>query len=833
MAQSQSVLLVAEGIDTVSTVFINGRAVMGTDNMFVKYTLDVKPFVKPGNNTIQLSFQSATDFAKKQADTYPYTVPPTCTLPVQHGECHVNFIRKEQCSFSWDWGPSFPTQGIWLPIYLTAFRSAVMDMATVEVVPDPRGVSVGWLLKTNTYYNVSTGATVEGVLLVTLEGTAIAERFHLTLSSSNTWAGFDLNVPQSTGVKRWWPNGYGNQTLYDVSFTFTASDGEVTSQRKRIGFRTIELVQDPVSRDPTQGLTFYFRVNDLPIFMKGANWIPPESFLELVTRDQVRTLLQAAVDAHMNIVRVCGVGIYETEDFFDLTDELGLLVFHGMVFCDSLYPTNQEFLDSVKREATYQVRRLTHRPSLLLWTGNNENQDIVDGQRSGENFSVYYKDYVKLYVSTLMPIVNHENPSRPYLISDQSNGKNTTKEGYLDSNPNSEYYGDVHSYQYLVDQWKPDQLLIPRFLTEYGVQAWCLYDTLVPVFQQSDMAYNSSQAVHRQHHPDGVTQIEWEIWRHLDFPPATTPQPERFKRMIYLTLINQAMSIKSETEHYRRHQGSLRDDGRGLTMGALYWQLNDLWQAPTWSSIDYSGRWKMLHYYALKFFSPLLVSPYLDGDFLDVFVVVDQIPTREVRDPRTKRLRFEPMAKVEDIAKSSVEKEDVLELATKVKRAISGVLTVEVYSWHSFKPLRQLTVPYKLTTTAESVYRANVSSMTSQAGCTSGKDCFIRVFLNDESDDVNNWIYVTELRDANLAKANVKITAVREISPRVFTITLTTTAIAPFVWLEAGSIMGRFSDNGFLLVKPSTTVKFSAWRDVDTDVLLEHLSVRSLMDVYN
>ncbi|KAK7109884.1 beta-mannosidase-like [Littorina saxatilis] len=834
MYQRKSLLLVAEGIDTVSSVYINQQLVGTTENMFLKYAWNIRPFINSGQNTIAIHIQSATEYATQQANSYPYKVPAVFPLPETHGESHINFIRKVQTSFSWDWAPSFPTQGVWKPIYLVAFDSAVLEMATVEVVPVSDGES--WVLRTTAYFHVGVVQSVSGQLQITLDLTGISETYNLFLNTARNEAAFDITVPQSAKVKRWWPIGYGDQMLYDVTFNFTTSDGEVTSQTKRIGFRTVELVQEPVSADPKRGLTFYFRVNGQAIFMKGANWIPPDSFRERVTEDHIRMLLQSAVLANMNMLRVCGVGIYESEFFFDLADELGIMIFKGLVFGDALYPTDPAFLDTVTKEVTYQVRRVMHRPSILFWTGNDESEAAIDEQWVGfSNGKVYRDDYVKLYVTTLKAIVTSENPSRVYLTTTPSNGKFTEEAGYFKVDPSSELYGDVHFYGYVVDLWNaPANAPVPRFITEYGLQSWPSYHTLLPVFEEEDMSYTSPMAVHRQHHPNGTEEIESQITRHLAWPLSTISDPQRFKSIIYLTQINQAMSIKSEGEHYRRHQSSVLPDGRGLTMGALYWQLNDIWQAPTWASIDYSGRWKMLHYYAARFYSPLLVSPYLNGSDVKVYVVVDQIPTMEVRDPHTQRLRFEPMTKVKDIMRSSMGREDALGLKRKVDQRVHGNLTVQMYSWNSFTPLHQWIVPYQLNTTAEMVFRQGVDSMMTEAGCTSSTECFIYTFLNDPNDGVNNWIYLAELKDSSVPKANVTIASVQQASsPREFTITLTTDAIAPFVWLEAGSMMGRFSDNGFLLVKVTFTVTFTAWRDdVDIHTLRSQLSVLSLMDIY-
>ncbi|KAK7495642.1 hypothetical protein BaRGS_00013089, partial [Batillaria attramentaria] len=830
LVQSKRVVLVAEGIDTVATVLINDNVVGHTDNMFVRYTFDVKAFLKPGNNSIRVDFQSAVDFAAKRAAKSTYVIPPTCPADVQHGQCHVNMIRKEQCSFSWDWGPSFPTQGIWKPIYIQSFDSAVIEDATVEAYP----AGQGWELRVRVYFSIVSGSSVSGQLVMKLDGTPVTQTETVALSDSVTFVSYNITIPQSVPIERWWPNGYGNQTLYDVYILFTANNtGELSSRRRRIGFRTVELVQDQVSSDAAQGLTFYFRVNGLPVFFKGSNWIPADSFQERITKDTLQRLLQSAADAHMNSMRVWGGGVFESEDFYDLTDELGIMIWQDLMFSVAMYPTDQDFLDSVKQEVRHQVRRLMHRPSIILWAGSNENEKALRQNwfGTGNNYTLYYNDFIKLYVTTVMPVVQEEDPGRAYLTSSPSDGLESVKEGYVAKDPGSELYGDIHFYDYMMDQWVPDNFRIPRFASEYGIQAWCNYDTLLDVFEDADFSSCSTQADHREHHRGGVTEMEMEILKHLDLPPKEDAH-KQFKSFIYLTQINQAMSIKSQTEHYRRHQSSLLPDGRGLTMGALYWQLNDIWQAPTWASIDYSGRWKMLQYYALSFFNSTLVSPFSDGGDLNVFVVVDEIPTQEIRDPDTEQLRFEPMGKFRDILHSSVSQKNVLDITAEVVQEVNGILVVEMYAWNNFTPLHQWKVPYKLNTTAESVFRQSIYSLMKEAGCVSAKDCFIFMYLNDQLNGPTNWLPLAELKDSTLQQAQISVSRVSQDADREFTITLATNAIAPFVWIEASKVMGRFSDNGFLMLQPTATVKFYAWQDVDVATLHSSLSLSSLMDVY-
>ncbi|PVD35823.1 hypothetical protein C0Q70_02792 [Pomacea canaliculata] len=764
--KSQAIQLVAEGLDTIATVYINGIMVGKSDNMFVKYTFDVKSALKPLNNSIVVSFQSAVDYAAKQAAQSQYPIPPVCPSAVQNGQCHVNFIRKEQCSFSWDWGPSFPTQGIWKSIYLTAFDSSIIEEVTVDHFEG----SDGWTLEVRVFFNLATNTSgIGGMVELQILEVNGSEPGNMVLSSSQAvmlssfsrTLSLNITLPKDYPIKRWWPNGYGNQSLYDVIVTYTSTvTGEVTTKVRRIGFRTVELVQTNVSRDPLQGLTFYFRINGLPVFLKGTNWIPADSFQERITKDRLRILLQSAADAHINSMRVWGGGVYESEDFYDLTDELGIMIWQDLMFSDALYPSNPDFLNSVTQEIQYQTRRLMHRPSILLWSGNNENEGILTQRRSAPNYELYYDDYIKLYIDTVMTVLQQENPRRQFVPSSPSDGAETVKEGYVAQNPYSDLYGDVHFYDYNMDQWKPDGFPIPRMTTEFGLQSWCNFDTLLDVFEEEDLSYYSDQAVHREHHQGGLAQMANETFRHLNTPQDDNPV-QLFKSLIYMTQISQAMSIKTQSEHYRRHQSELLSDGRGLTMGALYWQLNDIWQAPTWASIDYSGRWKMLHYYALRFFNPLMVSPVLNGSTLDIYVVMDEIPSREVRDPVTGNLRFEPSHTYEDGGQAGEDPEDLLRLQRRLRQ--SGVVMMKIYSWSSFTPLFTWRIEYSLNTTADSVFQGDVSTLLSQAGCHNGTECFLYVHLDDVDYGLNNWLSFAELKDSSLQKAEVTVgTAVRD-----------------------------------------------------------------------
>lgn len=445
-----------------------------------------------------------------------------------------------------------------------------------------------------------------------------------------------------------------------MNISGSTGNQETLNEQKLIGFRSVKLVQQPVAQDLTKGLTFYFKVNDKPTFLKGANWIPGDSFLAgNLSCDRLQFFFHSMQMAHMNAIRVWGGGQYEPDCFYDLADKFGILIWQDFMFAVALYPSTTEFLNNVKAEVTDQVRRLQHHPSILIWAGNNENElGLVDGWfPSNATVEQLRSDYLALYRDTIGPLVKQLDPSRPFVLSSPSNGDKTVAEGGISTNPGSNLYGDVHFYDYFHDGWDPAVYPQARCVTEYGYQSLPSIETLQEALDDSDLAYFSPQMDHRQHHPSGSVQMFYQVFNQFSQP--TTPQfrqllkqichldylgticisnnetlrvdetlftpkekTQFLSQMIYLTQVHQAMAIKTETEVYRRQQSVMNQTtGEGLTMCSLYWQLNDIWQGPTWSSIDYGGRWKILHHYAVEFFAPVLVSPYIDRHLKEDLVV--------------------------------------------------------------------------------------------------------------------------------------------------------------------------------------------------------------------
>ncbi|XP_064595240.1 beta-mannosidase-like [Liolophura sinensis] len=821
------VILSCDGLDTIATIKVNGQVVGKSSNMFVKYDFDIKSALKLGVNEIRVEFQSAIEYAAQKASAMPHVIPPKCSNPAQHGECHVNMIRKEQCSFSWDWGPSFPTQGIWKNISIVAFDTAVVEALTAETWQGSGADS--WVLTVEVFFQAHSPSPVSGVLQLTMQGTSLHNSVPLTLTTGKSQVSLNYTL---SNVSAWWPNGYGSQPLYNLKAVFT-SGSEVSSKAVRVGFRTVELVQDPIPN--ATGLTFYFKVNGVPIFMKGSNWIPADSFQDRVTVDRYRDLLGSARLTHMNCLRVWGGGIYENDEFYDIADELGIMIWQDFMFAVALYPADADFLTLVKGEITHQVRRLKSHPSILLWAGNNENEKALAQNWFGtqSEFDLYKKEYIDLYINTIAPIVQREDPSRPYVSSSPSNGKETEKEGWIAKDPGDWHYGDEHFYDYLSDLWDVSKFPILRFASEYGIQSWPSLETLSKVSEPSQWDYWSDWCAHRQHHPMGNVEMMSEIIRHfsLTFNPD---KKQRFEDTIYLTQINQAMSIRWETEHYRRWQSQLVDS-YGLTMGALYWQLNDIWQAPTWASIEYGGKWKMLHYYAKRFFAPNLISPYLDGNIFKVYMVVDKLPADlgERSGPVQTKTTFSHR-KIGDKLGYQVH-HSVLHMDQPVSSPQGeDTLYIRMMSWGSLTPLYTWKQSFTLNSTSDLVFEADLADMLTTSKCPAGTGCVLFLYVNDLETGPDTWFPLSSFSEASLKAANIQITSLTPTSQSssTFNLTLSTDNMAAFVWLEATGIPGTFLDNGFLFATPTVNITFTAKENVDPAALKEAIKIKSLVDIY-
>ena len=567
--------LVADGLDTVATVRLNGRVVARTENMFIGHRWDVKRLLRPGANEILIRFGSAMKYIRAQR---PGHDPREFNDPV--GRSQV--IRKQQCQFGWDWGPRFVTAGIWRDLRLEAWSGNRLE--NVRVTQTHRKDGSVTLSFEPELARKDSRARVTGT--ISLKGKVVAQ--------------IENQKSKIENPSLWWPNGHGAQPLYTVELTVTGRDGSVIGTwTKRLGLRTLAL---DTSKDAA-GQNFHFVVNGRPIFAKGANWIPAHSFTAGLTRADYARDLTSAAEAHMNMIRVWGGGIYESEDFYDLCDELGLMVWQDFMFACSIYPADAAFLASVRAEARHQIRRLRHRACLALWCGNNEIAQLntVGAKADLLASPKLRRDYEALFHRALPAEVATHDGVTAYRPSSQWRSTLEDSISRGDTHAVGEKLGDTHFW----DVWharhpvKDYEKWRFRFCSEFGMQSYsspATQATFCPPGQ--DNVFGPQMENHQKNRAGNQIILDY-VSRRYRFPRG---QDE----LIYLSQLNQAHCMQVGVEHYRRNMPHC--------MGALYWQLNDCWPVASWSSIEFTGRWKALHHVARRFFAPALVSAHVPGD---------------------------------------------------------------------------------------------------------------------------------------------------------------------------------------------------------------------------
>ncbi len=587
---SERILLRCEGLDTFATITVNDQYVGETDNMFRTYEFDVKPLLQPGENTLQIAFNSVMPYIRAKGDSL------RCSGSGKHKLPGNSWIRKEPCNFGWDWGPICVTCGIWRPVQLVAFDEARLTGCQVSQNHNNDGavsLSVGVEIERTLSQDTALTADVE----VQLYGEKIAEQT-IQLTDNSGTAELPIETP-----RLWWPNNMGDQPLYDVNASLHSpeTDTPLDSATKRVGLRHIRL-----RRQPDQwGESFHFEINGVPFFAKGANWIPADVFQPRMTRDRYEHLLVSAVQSNMNMLRVWGGGVYEYDDFYELCDELGICVWQEFMFACAAYPAHdQAFLDSVRAEAVDNVRHLQHHACIALFCGNNE---IEQAPMIGdENNQMSWDDYKSLFDDLLSDVVCTYAPDHDYWPSSphQPHGDRTNVQG--------EDCGDAHLWgvwhgRQPFEWYRTSQ---HRFCSEFGFQSFPEPKTVYAYTKPEER--NITTYTMERHQRSGTGNqliIRYMLeWFRL---------PSRFENVLWLSQIQQGLAIKYAVEHWRRNMPRC--------MGALYWQLNDCWPVASWSSIDSYGRWKALQYFAAHFFAPMLISGVEDSETgnVDVHVTSD------------------------------------------------------------------------------------------------------------------------------------------------------------------------------------------------------------------
>lgn len=582
--------LVFEGLDTYANVFLNDESLLNTDNMFRTWRTDARRLLKPGANRLRIRFRSPIN------EVLPWMAKMSYQLPAgnDQGEKTSPHTRKAPYQFGWDWGPRFVTSGIWRPVYIEAWDEArVEDLHILPKQVTAAAASVSAEVEVVADRNATATLIIDN-----LSDKKIAAKREVSLTAGSNRVALDFVVPRPA---LWWPNGLGAHPLYSFKARLLINGKPIDEKATRTGLRSLELRQQP----DASGKSFTFVVNGVPVFAKGANWIPADSFPTRISKAKYRQLLESARDTNMNMLRVWGGGIYERDDFYELCDEMGILVWQDFMFGCSLYPGDQAFLESVRHEAIDNVKRLRNHPSIVIWVGNNEIESgwFHWGWKNQLPASLW-DDYLKVFYGVLPEVCSSLDPSRPYWPSSPSSK--------LEDDNESQKMGDVHYWQvwHAALPFSEYEKQFPRFMSEYGFQSFPQLETVITYTMTADQEINSPVMMAHQRHPRGNQLIKEYMLREY-------PQPKDFESFLYVSQVLQAEGIKIGAEHLRRIMPH--------NMGSLFWQLDDCWPVASWSSIDYTGRWKALQYYARRFYSDVLVSPQEENGNLKIFVVSDRL----------------------------------------------------------------------------------------------------------------------------------------------------------------------------------------------------------------
>ena len=620
-----NVLLRFYGLDTISEIILNGESLGSTNNMFTRYDFRVKSKLKSKGNTIAVKFKSPTKKAREEIKRKGVNLNTGyAAIP------GVPYIRKAQYSFGWDWGPKLPDIGIWQPVELIGYgplkidsfyvsqklhyNKNVDDITDLGDITDIGVMSADLSIKINLESDLPTSELNRYSLKAELKAPD-GEIFSTesSLSDLSPEVEFTIEYPYL-----WWTHDLGSPSLYELSVVIS-NNGIMDTYKQKVGIRDIRLVQNP----DKWGESFFFRLNGVPLFAKGANWIPIDSF---IPRGKRRGLYQSnlvnAKEANMNMIRVWGGGIYEDDLFYEICDELGILVWQDFPFACAVYPYDEEFRENFKQEATQNIQRLRNHPSLALWCGNNEieqlwqlelhnskiiNEDIISKFKLG---------YLKMFENLLPELIQEYDPDRQYWPSSPSNGFVGENLGKQISN--LPHIGDSHFW----DVWhrkkpfKAYRKFDSRFMSEFGYESFPSVKTLEDFCPREQFDFFSPIMENHQKNSAGNKKI-------LDYMKKRFEIPSKFENQVILSQITQAEAIEYGVEHWRRNRNNYH------CMGALYWQLNDCWPVASWSSLDYYNRWKALHYYAKRFYHPVFPSVKEDKKSVEFWVSNDLRTTQD------------------------------------------------------------------------------------------------------------------------------------------------------------------------------------------------------------
>ncbi|MFF2907233.1 glycoside hydrolase family 2 protein [Paenibacillus sp. NPDC057934] len=745
------VLLRCEGLDTLCDLSINGTLVLKADNMHRTYEIDVKNVLVPGNNVIHVLIKSATLYALEKEKEQHLSSCADAVPGISH-------IRKAHSMFGWDWGPQIPDAGIWRDITIHGYDNGRIDDVYVTQTHHENKVNL------DIQVDLQHWSDTELTLRATLEspdGQVYGQELPVSLPQASL--ALDIADPQI-----WWPNNYGSQPLYTLKVQLFKGTQAIDDKTLTIGLRTLTVKQ---VKD-TWGESFEFEVNGRSIFAMGANYIPEDNVFGRINFEKTEKLIKSCVEANYNCIRVWGGGYYADDYFYDLCDQYGLIVWQDHMYACGNYDFTDEFKDSITLETIDNMKRIRHHASLGLWSGNNELEYAWAYWGWGERYGDKLKqDYLKQFEEYLPELSKSLDPNTFYWRSSPSSTGNF-------DDPNNENIGDMHYW----DVWhgrKPItefRTLFPRFMSEFGLQSFPSLKTVESFTLPEDRNIFSYVMESHQKNGTGNEKILYYISEYFKYP-------KDFDNLLYVSQLIQAEGMRNGIEHWRRN--------RGRCMGAIYWQLNDIWPVASWSSLDYFGRWKAGHYAAKRFFAPILASACEEGTTVSLHV------TNETLNETTGHLSWRLLNTRSELIQSG-------ELAVSVDALSTQEITNLDFGsvLDTKQKLRESYLEFEYTVDGQSVSGGTVLFVKSK------HFNYIDPHINTSVAETKDQ-FIVEVKSESLAK---------------------------FVELSLSDVDSLWSDNIFDLsasaVKTVTVSKDSLSEPLTLEAFKEQLTVRSLFDTF-
>jgi len=757
-----------KGLDTYADVYLNDSLILKANNMFREWHVDVKGLLKKENNVLRIVFNSPirVDIPKFDAIKYPLEAGNDQSQNGGIFDKKVSvFARKAGYHYGWDWGPRLVTSGIWRPIYLVGWNDVNIE---------------------NIYYQQTSVTAKKAIISAHVTFTTDNDgEATVAIKASELMKGWTKKVSVKKGVniidvpisidnpKLWWSNGLGEQHLYN--FTATVSMNESTSeQQTKLGVRSIRVVNKP----DQFGHTFYVELNGVPVFCKGANYIPQDNFLPRVTLERYKKTLLDARNANMNMLRIWGGGIYENDIFYELCDEYGIMIWQDFMFACSTYPMNPEMLDNIRHEAIDNLVRLRNHACIALWCGNNENHTAwfnwgwTPKYKALGVYDELRKDYKDVFHKLLPEVMTAYNPSAFYWPSSPYGGDPEAKceSGKPNWNPNGDahYWGVWHAKDSIANF----NHIRARFFAEYGFQSFPEYQSVLKYApeKRDQNIYSDVMMSHQRGGAHANELIEWYLLNEYR-------KPTNFENFLYMGQLLQGDAIRTAIEAHRRMMP--------YNMGTLFWQHDDCWPVASWSSRDYYGRWKAQHYFARKAYKDILVSPINEDGKLNVWIVSDRL------------------------------------------KVAKGKLIVKVMDFNGnvvFEKASSVTIPAN---------SSKIQFSSPVANLLKGKkpnEVVVNAIFKEEKETVyDNNYFLTRYKDIDFPKAVIKLSSVK--SGDGFDVTASSDVFARGVFLSIEGIDNFFSDNYFDLL-PNVNRTIHVTSNLTKESFDSQLKSESISDAY-